>query len=400
MNSTGKRFITVAFLGELLISTASVIMSQTTQTVNRSDWTGGVNVPSYISMQIYVPKTLADKPPIIVSSHACQTPVSNQINVNKKILAKADLNGFIMIFPDFSGRNCWDVGSTNALKHDGGGDPHAIAQMVRYTLKKYHGDSTRVYALGGSSGGMMTQALAAIYPEIFTAVTPRAGVPCGCWAVNFNASRQWSDQCSGGTVSKTAKEWGDIVRAINPNYTGHRPRVQLMQGDADATISYKNMAEGIKQWTNVLDLKTEPDSTAKITSNETGTNYTYNCKFWKNKCGYVVLESWFAVGGSHSMNYEETAILKFFGLDVAGGSDPELAKCSVGIFRNNPVRTFSSAALRSWPTDLTIFSLNGKMVKVLNSADKTNRLQGIPTGMVCIVSDKVTGQARLMLKPR
>jgi poly(hydroxyalkanoate) depolymerase family esterase len=286
------------------------------------------------------------------------------------------------------------------LKHDGGGDPHAVAQMVRYALKKYKGDSTRVYALGGSSGGMMTQALAAIYPEMFTAVTPRAGVPCGCWAVSFKSDKQWSDPCAGGTVTKTAKEWGDIVRAINPNYTGHRPRVQIMQGDADATISYKNMAEGIKQWTNVLDLKTDPDSTAKITSNETGTNYTYNCKFWKNKCGYVVLESWFAVGGSHSMNYEETAILKFFGLDVAGGPDPELAKCNVGTIKQNLERTLSSSTLCTYPADLTIYTLNGKMVKVLNSLNKTQSLRDLQPGMVYLVSDKLSGKARLMVMPK
>jgi poly(hydroxyalkanoate) depolymerase family esterase len=287
-------------------------------------------------MQIYVPTKLATKPPIVVSNHACGSTVSGQMGANTKIKAAADKNGFIMIFPEnqvtesggSTGQNCWDVGSEKALKHDGGGDPHAVAQMVRYALKKYNGDSSRVYVLGGSSGGMMTQALLGIYPEIFVAGAPRAGVPLGCWAVEYDkcGTKQWSCPCANGTVSKTPKDWGDLVRAINPSYTGHRPRVQIMQGDADATISYKNMAESIKEWTNVLGLDTVPDSTAKITSSASGSTYTYNCKFWKNKCKYIVLESWFAVGQPHSMKYEEDAILKFFGLDVAGGMDPELAK--------------------------------------------------------------------------
>lgn len=303
--------------------------------VPRSEWAGGLNLPSYVTMQVFVPSKLAAKPPIVVANHACASPVSGQETANAKIKAAADKNGFIMIFPDnqltesggSTGQNCWDVGSPNALKHDGLSDPHAIAQMVRYALKKYNGDSSRVYVLGGSSGAMMTQALLAIYPEIFVAGSPRAGVPCGCWAENFNSGKQWSDPCANGTVSKTAQQWGDLVRGINPNYTGHRPRVQIFHGESDQTIKFPNFNEGIKQWTNVLGLNTTPDSTDKVSKSST-IGYEYNRKFWKNKCGYVVLEAWSAPSQPHSMNYEEDAILKFFGLDVAGGMDPELAKCN------------------------------------------------------------------------
>jgi poly(3-hydroxybutyrate) depolymerase len=63
------------------------------------------------------------------------------------------------------------VGSTKSLTHDGGGDTHAIAQMVRYALANHGADESRVYAFGGSSGGMMTQALMGVYPDLF-----RAGV--------------------------------------------------------------------------------------------------------------------------------------------------------------------------------------------------------------------------------
>jgi len=328
MNRIKNHFFSVAtiFCG-LLVASATQTSAQTE--VPRSDWTAGVSLPSYVKMYVYVPSKVAAHPPIIVSNHACQSSVSGQINANKKIKAAADKYGYIMIFPDNQGQNCWDVGSQKAMTRDGGGDPHAVAQMVKYALKKYSGDSSRVYVMGGSSGGMMTQALLGIYPDIFVAGAPRAGVPCGCWAEGYASSNQWSGSCANGSVNKTAEQWGNYVRAINPDYKGHRPRVQIMQGDNDQTISSKNMAEGIKEWTNVLGLNTDPDSTAKIVSSESGANYTYNCKFWKNDCGYVVLESWFAAGGGHSMGYEEPAILKFFGLDTYkdGDRDPELEMC-------------------------------------------------------------------------
>ena len=290
-----------------------------------SSW-GASGVPSYVEMYIYVPDKLAAKPPIMVSAHSCGSTATGQMGNIPKIKAAADANGFILILPDNPGQNCWDVGSTKSLTHDGGGDTQAVAQMVKYALTKYNGDPARVYAMGGSSGAMMTQALMAVYPDVFVAGSARAGVPAGCWADGYASSNQWSNNCAGGSTSKSAQQWGDLVRAMDPNYTGHRPRLQLMQGDADQTISFKNTAESIKEWTNVLALSTDPSSTDMTTTSVA----TYTRQFWKNACGFTVLESWAGHGGGHSMAYEEDAILKFFGLDTAGGSDPETAACPGG----------------------------------------------------------------------
>jgi poly(hydroxyalkanoate) depolymerase family esterase len=305
---------------------AAFVNAATMTQVSRSTWTGGVTLPSYVEMYIYVPDKVATNPPILVSSHSCGSTASGQMGNMAKTKAAADKNGFIMILPDNPGQNCWDVGSKQSLTHDGGGDTHAVAQMVRYALTKYNGDAKRVYAVGGSSGAMMTQALMGVYPEIFVGGAARAGVACGCWADSYASSNQWSGTCAGGSVSKTATQWGDYVRAINPSYTGHRPRIQLFHGESDETINYKNMGEAIKEWTNVLGLPTTPTTTDTITSS----GYSYDRQFWKNSCGFTVLEAWSAPGQKHSMTYEEDAILKFFGLDVAGGQDPELAACGGG----------------------------------------------------------------------
>lgn len=305
--------------------------------VPRATWAGNVNLPSYVKMYVYVPDKLASKPPLVVSNHSCGSTASGQMGNTPKLKALADKNGFIMILPDNPGQNCWDVGTKASLTHDGNGDTHAIAQMVRYALSKYKADSSRVYVVGGSSGGMMTQALLGVYPELFVAGAPRAGVPCGCWAESYASSNQWSGPCAGGTVTKTAQVWGDYVRAINPNYTGHRPRVQIFHGESDETILYNNFKEGVKQWTNVLGLPTASTSTGSINSSA---GYAYNRQLWKNSCGYTVLEAWSAPGQKHSMKYEEDSIIKFFGLNIVDGKDPELAACPTGVeFRTTGVHT-------------------------------------------------------------
>ncbi|WP_437573472.1 extracellular catalytic domain type 1 short-chain-length polyhydroxyalkanoate depolymerase [Sorangium sp. So ce887] len=287
--------------------------------VNRATW-GASGVPDYVNMHIYVPDQLAENPPIVVACHSCSTPVSGFFNSISGIRAGADKNGFIIILPEAMGRNCWDVGTTKSLTHDGGGDTQAVAQMVKYTLEKYSGDAERVYVMGGSSGAMMTQAMLAVYPDIFRAGAARAGVPAGCWADGFDPSNQWSGNCAGGRTSKTAQQWGDQVRAMYPGYTGHRPRLQIFHGTADATINYNNHGEAIKEWTNVLELSETPTSTDSTT---TANGTTYERKFWSNECGNTVFEAWSGKDGAHSMAYEHDAILAFFGLDEAGGVDPE-----------------------------------------------------------------------------
>ena len=317
MNRYGHYVLAIASISLGLLLAASAQAASLTQ-VNRSEWTAGVNLPSYLQMYIYVPNKLASKPPILVSPHSCGNSASGQFSGLPKFVSESDAQGYILIYPDNPGQNCWDVGSSAALKRDGGGDTHGVALMVKYALTKYSADASRVYIAGGSSGGMMTQAMLALYPDIFRAGMSRAGVPAGCWAAGYDPGQQWSNSCAGGSTTKTAEQWGDLVRAMNPDYTGHRPRVQLVHGDADTTISYKNMGEAIKEWTNVLGLPTTPTSTDKYSAIA-----SYNRQFWKNDCGYNVLEAWTSPGGSHSMKYEEADILKFMGLVAGSTSDPE-----------------------------------------------------------------------------
>lgn len=294
------------------------------QKVNQSDWTIS-GLPSYVNMYVYVPDNLATKPPILVASHHCQGTGTSTYNETKATLVPlADKNGFIMIFPEATGHNCWDVGSSKSLKHDGGGDTHAIAQMVRYALSKYNADAGRVYAFGGSSGAMMTQALLGIYPDLFMGGVAISGVPCGCWAEQYTGDTatngQWSGPCAGGSVTKTAQQWGDLVRSMYPGYTGHRPRLQLWHGDPDSTISYNNMGEAIKEWTNLLDLAATPSSTDAPTTATTHQS-------WTNDCGFTVLETFSVKGAGHAVNWDTTTVASFLGLDKAAEQDPEATAC-------------------------------------------------------------------------
>jgi hypothetical protein len=100
-----------------------------------------------------------------------------------------------------------------------------------------------------------------------------------------------------------------------PGYTGHRPRVQLFHGDADAIINYKNFGEAIKEWTNVLGVSETPTTTEQNApqSNWTRTRY-------EDSGGTVRVEGIVETGATHNLTVVAAEAVRFFGLD--GKPDP------------------------------------------------------------------------------
>src|SRR5437868_3880757 len=124
-----------------------------------SNWNAGGTYPSDVTMYVYVPDKVAKNPPILSLVHYCGGTASAVFGQAQGggIVSAADQYGFIMVVPS-SGR-CWDVVSDKTRTRDGGGDSHAIKQMVTYAISKYSANADRVYSTGDSSGGMMTELL-------------------------------------------------------------------------------------------------------------------------------------------------------------------------------------------------------------------------------------------------
>jgi hypothetical protein len=119
-----------------------------------NDW-GKAGLPADVSMYIYVRDNVAPKPPALALIHYCGGTAQAVFGQAQGggIVKAADQYGFIMVVPS-SGR-CWDIVSNKTRTRDGGGDSHAVKQMVTYAIQKYQGNAERVYATGDSSGGMM-----------------------------------------------------------------------------------------------------------------------------------------------------------------------------------------------------------------------------------------------------
>ncbi|EAQ84081.1 hypothetical protein CHGG_10485 [Chaetomium globosum CBS 148.51] len=292
------------FLG--LAATAATGLAASLQQVNSF----GAN-PTNIQMFIYVPDKVAANPAIIVALHPCGGS-GQQWFSGTRLPSYADSNGFIIVYPSTPHMsNCWDVQNPDSLTHGQGGDAGGIISMVNYTLEKYSGDRDRVYVMGFSSGGMMTNVMAGSYPDVFEAGAAYSGVAFGCFQGAPSATPMSPNQTCAQGMQKTPQEWGNLVRNAYPGYTGRRPRMQITHGLADGLVRPTCGEEALKQWSNVLGVEYTRDVAGVPSSGWTQKLYGGDG---------VKVQGFMGQGVGHAPSVNEEQLLTWFGI-LGGGEN-------------------------------------------------------------------------------
>jgi acetylxylan esterase len=382
MNSPSRRISLAALSMLVLFQATRVLHAGTYKEV--ADF--GEN-PSNTRMFLYTPARIAAKPPVLVVCHWCHGTANDCYNASYWYCSYADTFGFYVIFPNAPGSDgCWDVASAKALAHNSGGDPLGIVSMVRYVIKNYKADSTRVFVAGVSSGAMMTNVLLGAYPDVFVAGSAFAGVPFGCFA----GPDSWNDDCAKGRITKTAEEWGDLVRTAFPGYTGKRPKIQMWHGTNDEVLNFHNLGEAVKQWTNVQGTDTVPESKENDVFQTGWTRRRY-----ANAKGEVVVETIVEQDQPHNLQVPQQEAMAFFGLgqstDALSGFMPKRASHGTRIVVASSIAAGHVAfTVRATPgtASLSFYSVDGRMVFRLPGAYSS-------TGAYCFTMDKssLPGQA-------
>ncbi|KPM45206.1 Acetylxylan esterase A [Neonectria ditissima] len=259
--------------------------------------------PTGTRMFLYVPQNLASKPAVVVGIHWCSG--SAQAYYQGSQWARyAETYGYIVIYPQtpYTNDNCWDVSSKMTLTHGGGGASNSIANMVDFIVEEYGADSSRMYVTGISSGAMMTNVMAATYPNLFAAGIVYAGVPAGCFMSADDIPDFWNSTCSTGQSIWTQQQWANVVDNMYPGYTGSRPKMQIYHGSDDQTLDAQNYYETIKQWTGVFGYSTTPTSTVIDFPRSPYTQYVFGDK----------LQTFLGSGISHSIDIFPEEDLKWF----------------------------------------------------------------------------------------
>jgi poly(hydroxyalkanoate) depolymerase family esterase len=320
--------------------------------------------PGGMRMHIYVPDNRPADPPIVVAMHGCGGSGPGFYS-GSEFASLADRYGYIVIYPSAMQEagfgKCFDTWSAAAKRRDGGSDPVSIASMIAYAGRQYHGDLSRVYATGSSSGGMMTQHMLALYPDLFKAGAAFMGVPFDCFASAADYP-PGSSRCTGnGGANRTPQQWGDAVRQAYPGFTGTRPRIQLWHGTNDTLVPYSLLQESIEQWTNVFGLSQTP------TSSDTP-QPTWNRRRYADTTGTVRVEAYSVQGAGHSLPSSgmAAAAIAFFGITTPGtppDSPEPTGSCRVsdtisawntGLTANITVTNTGSSAVNGWSLAFTL----------------------------------------------
>jgi polyhydroxybutyrate depolymerase len=127
---------------------------------------------------IYVPSSYkpGQKMPLLVGLHGGMGN-ARQFEKDNGFDLVAEKEGFIAVYPDGLGKfkytmHVWNSGYIQAATNAGTDDVAFIKDLVEYIKAIYSIDASRVYITGHSNGGMMTDRMAAEYPEIFAAAAP------------------------------------------------------------------------------------------------------------------------------------------------------------------------------------------------------------------------------------
>lgn len=132
--------------------------------------------------RLYVPASKPAGPvPLVLMLHGCtQTPEDFALGTGMNALAEEQ--GWLVAYPaQPSGANaqkCWNWFRPEDQAR-GAGEPALMAALVHEIQSNHGADPQRTYVAGLSAGGAAAVALAAAYPEVFSAVGVHSGLPVG-----------------------------------------------------------------------------------------------------------------------------------------------------------------------------------------------------------------------------
>lgn len=268
------------------------LVSSTAGAATVQPLTGFGDNPGALKAYDYIPDGLGAGRALVVVLHGCTQRASAMEAAGWDALA--DQHHFGVLYPEQQTANnslrCFnwagELGDQANLIR-GQGENASIMEMVDAEIAAHGFDATRVYIVGFSAGAAFTSVMLATWPDRFAAGAIMAGIPYRC-ATDLDGAYA----CQSPGTTKTAVQWGDLVRGADAGYAGPWPRVQIWQGATDTTVAPVNATELVKQWTNVHGTDQTADLTETIGA-ATHTTFTAG--------GGVVVESYQIAGMGHAI---------------------------------------------------------------------------------------------------
>lgn len=253
---------------------------------------------------VYTPASYLRSPdrpaPVVVMIHGCNTTATEQARASAWHRV-AERERFLVVYPDntneVDGANgslgthpaqCWRWYDP-ASNQRGSGDPSQLAGLTREVINGWNVDAERVYAVGMSSGAMMTSILGATYPDVYAAI----GVVAGCAYL--------ATGCPGQELHSQVESPEAQARAARQAMGTHARVVPMIElhGDQDTTVPPPEGGNAVRQWlmTNNLVLSGQPAGPLPLSPGSTVVGatdggYGYEVDRYADARGCVVSEHW------------------------------------------------------------------------------------------------------------
>ncbi|MFN3912674.1 alpha/beta hydrolase family esterase [Hyphomonas sp.] len=208
--------------------------------------------PGNLRMFSHVPAGLKMPAPLVVVLHGC-TQTAEAHAEAAGWLALAARFGFAVLAPEQRPANnpsrCFNWFETGDAAR-GCGEAASIRTMIACMTAQHDIDAGRIFITGLSSGGAMTSAMLAAYPEVFAGGAIIAGLPHGA-----ADSVQSALQAMRGRGPFDDPQYG--APPCEPSAGARAPRVTVWHGDADRTVHAVNAERIARQWTHAHALSFE-----------------------------------------------------------------------------------------------------------------------------------------------
>jgi len=235
--------------------------------------------------KLYVPpQARSGALPLVVMLHGCtQDPDDFAAGTGMNGLARAQ--GLFVLYPAQSQRanpqRCWNwFKHTHQQRHRG--EPALIASLTRAIVQQHGIDPHRVYVAGLSAGGAMAAVVAALYPELYSAVGIHSGLAPGA---------------AGNLPEALAAMQGNAGAGGPGRETALRLRVPtiVFHGDQDRTVHPRNGEQVIAA---VARGDTAPAAATDQGATQRGRRYTRQVH--PGADGMPAAEHWVLHGAGHA----------------------------------------------------------------------------------------------------
>ncbi len=204
--------------------------------------------PGNLTMSVYKPANVSSNRPVVIVLHGCSQNAS-MISYETGWNTLAEQYQFYVIYAEQNTSNntsaCFNW-FLPAHQQKNQGEVASVISMYNFLKDNEPVDVSKVYITGFSAGASMAVNLLACYPQVFRAGAIFSGVP---YKAASNAAEAFT--AMNGGITKTAQQWGDLVRNADTSFTGIYPKIAVYHGINDNVVNVQNAAELEKQWTNL-----------------------------------------------------------------------------------------------------------------------------------------------------